>query len=394
MIDRRAETPAFRQLQAAYLDRHAAARLARQQGRPVVGYVGNTVPVELIIAAGCYPLRLAPVSGGTAVADRYIETFTDLDTRLIVEQFMSGELDFLSLIVIPRSTEPYHKLYLSLRELKRVGATQRGPDIALYEILHTQQASSRDYGLARTRELMQRLSALGTMAVDNRALLEAVVATNRSRRLLGELQQARRCADASPSGYEAHVAAVAASFLEPRTYNRMLAEWLGEAGWDSNTGPRLLVQGCPLDHADLHQLVDRAGGKVVAEDGDWGARQASPLIAEDGDLLAAIFEHYYAGVPCPRLFPQALANAWFQETLRAGGIEGVIFYLPIPDDIYGWDFPKQRADVEAAGLSWTLIRADVRDAAERPAVASQLTAFLAPLQSRCAAPAGRLSTIS
>ena len=387
-------TPPFRQLHAAYSDRSAEAKLARQRGKSIVGYVGNTVPVELIMAAGCYPLRLAPVSGDTGTADRYIETFADLDTRLIVELFMAGELDFLSLLIIPRSTESYHKLYLSLRELKRVGASRGGPEITLYEILHTQQGSSRDYGLARTRELAQRLSAIGAAAVDDGSLRDALTATNQTRSLLAKLQQVRRGAENPPSGYEAQVVAVAASFVEPHVYNRLLADWLGDAVWPTGKGPRLLVQGCPLDHAYLHEAVDQAGGRVVAEDGDWGARQAAPLIADGNDPLAAIFEHYYAGVPCPRLFPHALANRWFSETLQAGGIDGVIFYLPTPEDTYGWDFPNQRAAVEAAGLPWILIRSDVRNAKDRPAAASQLNAFVATLDSRHGAQANRLNNIS
>ena len=387
-------SPSFRQLHAAYQDRYSEAKLARQSGKSIVGYVGNTVPVELIVAAGCYPLRLAPVSGSTATADHYIETFADIDTRLIVEQFMAGELDFLSLIIIPRSTESYHKLYLSLREVKRVGAASGGPDITLYEILHTQQRSSREYGLARTRDLVQRLSAIGAAAVDDRSLSDALVATNQTRDLLRRLQQARRSAERPPSGYAAHVVAVAASFLEPRSYNSLLANWLGESAWKTGRGPRLLVQGCPLEHAFLHHSVDLAGGLVVAEDGDWGARQAAPLIAGDGDPLAAIFEHYYAGVPCPRLFPHTLADRWFAETLRTDGIDGVIFYLPTPDDIYGWDFPNQRAAVEAVGLTWTLIRKDVRYPEERPAVATQLTAYLAALDARQRVQASQLTTIS
>ncbi|MCX7175947.1 MAG: 2-hydroxyacyl-CoA dehydratase family protein [Proteobacteria bacterium] len=391
-------SPAFRQLYAAYLDRCTEAKRARRSGKSVVGYVGNTVPVELIIAAGCYPLRLAPVSGGTATADHYIETFADMDTRLIVEQFMAGELDFLTLIIIPRSTESYHKLYLSLREVKRVGATQRGPDITLYEILHTQQRSSREYGLARTRDLAQRLSAIGAAPIDDGALRGALAATNQTRNLLAKLQQARRSVEKPPSGYAAHVVAVAASFLEPRLYNSLLADWIGdwigEAASQTGGWQRLLVQGCPLDHAYLHRLVDLAGGLVVAEDGDWGARQAAPVIAGGGDPLAAIFEHYYAGVPCPRLFPQAVADRWFMETLHAGGIDGVIFYLPTPDDIFGWEFPSQRAAVEAAGLTWTLIRKDVRFVEERPAVATQLNAYMATLGSGHRAHASKLTTIS
>ncbi len=376
-----APSPSFRRLHAAYLDRFGEARRAQQDGKRIVGYVGNTVPVELIIAADCYPLRVAPIYGGTASADGYVESFSDTDTRLIVELFMAGELDFLSLLVIPRSTESYHKLYLALRELKRVGATAAGPELLLYEILHTQKASSRDYGLARTRELAQRLSLVAGVAVDDRALRRALAATNRTRELLGRLQQVRRSAR-PPSGFEAQVVASASLFLEHQVYNELLADWLAEATWQTGKGKRLLLKGYPLEHAQLHRLVDLAGGLVIAEDGDWGARMAAPLIPQGGEPLAAIFGHYFSAVPCARLFPQALADHWFLEQLDATDIDGVVFYLPTPEDIFGWDFPRQRTAVEAAGLSWTLIRQDVRVEGEQAVVEAQLRDYLAGLDAR------------
>ena len=64
---------AFAPLQAAYDDRLAAALSARAQGQKVLGFVGNTVPAELIRAAGAFALRLAPISGDTPFADRYAE---------------------------------------------------------------------------------------------------------------------------------------------------------------------------------------------------------------------------------------------------------------------------------------------------------------------------------
>lgn len=376
--------PAFGQLHQAYADRLQDAREARRQGKIVVGYVGNTVPVELILAAGCFPLRVAPASGGTAEADRYIESFSDVDTRVVLQMFMDGELDFLALLIIPRSSESYHKLYLSLRELKRVGATSRGPQLHLYEILHTQNRLSRAYGLSRTKELADLLATIGTTPVDDATLSLSLAATNQTRALLARLQQARQDTTLSLSGYEAQIASVAGKFMEVGRYNQLLAEWLQSGDKTLVSGPRLLVKGCPLDHADLHGLVEAAGGVVVTEDDDWGARAAGAAITPVGSPLESIFDHYYSAVPCPRTFPESIAERWYIDAVRTSSIDGVIFYLPQPDDIYGWDFPRQRAVAEAAGLPWMLIRSDLRYATDRPSVDLALRQFFASIEQGCA----------
>lgn len=369
--------PAFATLRHAYEHRLDAARDAKAQGRPVVGYVGNTVPVEAVLAAGGLPVRIAPVDAGDgdlAFADAHVESFSDMDVRRIFAMFCAGELDMLDLLVIPRSSESHHKLYLALREAVRTGVTTQGPRLWLHDILHTQRESSRRYGLARTRELLAVLGEIGGRLPDEAALRAAIARTNRLRRSLQALQQRRR--EGAISGWEAQIATGAPRFMALHAAQAELDDWLREAAQTPGAGPRLLVKGCPLDHAELHRLVDAAGACVVAEDDEWGARAAAPLIATDIDPLTAIFEHHWRDVPCPRTHTDA-QRAWFTQALDAARIDGVLFYLPPPDDLQGWDWPAQRAQVEAAGLPWLLIREDARLASSLPAQLAQFVSSLA-----------------
>lgn len=83
-----------------------------------------------------------------------------------------------------------------------------------------------------------------------------------------------------------------------------------------------------------------------------------------------------------RLHPDTAGRAWFEHALGGPTLDGVLFYLPPPDDIHGWAFPAQRDQVEAAGLPWILVREDAR---QPIALAAQLQAFIATLPARRAA---------
>lgn len=370
----------FATLAAAYQDRLGALAPARAAGRPVVGYVGNTVPVELIAACGALALRIAPVEGDTAAADDWIEAFADRDARLIAARYVEGVYDALALLVIPRSSETWHKLYLALREAQRTGRKTGGPPLWLHDVPHTQRDSSRRYGLARSAELAMRLTQATGRVADDAALRAAIAQANRSRRLLQQLQAHR--AQARVAGWQAQVATGALRFLAPDDGEQALAHWLHDDPRAPAPGARLAVIGVPLDHAGLHALVEAAGGQIVTEDDDWGARAATPLVDESAPPMDALFTHYWREVPCARIHPPPPGPPAFVAAHRRGDVDGVLFNLPRPDDVYGWQLPAWRAAAAAAGLPALCLRDDARDPAARARLAAALQAFIAPLADR------------
>ena len=77
--------------------------------------------------------------------------------RGIFDGIASGAWPFLKLVVIPRTSEQEHKLFLYLREVARQGLSPEMPELYLYNLLHTRSSEAEQYGLERTEE-SQRLS--------------------------------------------------------------------------------------------------------------------------------------------------------------------------------------------------------------------------------------------
>jgi len=95
---------------------------------------------------------------------------------------------------------------------------------------------------------------------------------------------------------------------------------------------------------------------VGAEDHWWGSRAAGHDIADDSDLMEAVFLKYYEDAPSPRVFPAAEADAWFLEA--APSFAGVVFYISPSDDVCGWDYPRWRGALDQRGIPHVLIRED------------------------------------
>ncbi len=331
-------------------------------GVPVVGFTSNTVPWELIRAAGCFPVLIGPELGDldkpTPLADSLMEPVFDSRIRTIFNEILSGAWSFLRLLIIPRTSEPEHKLYLYLREVARHGSSDKQPPVYLYNLLHRRSPAGRKYGNDRTRELMERLRQIGP--INAKSLSRAIQESNRARLAFRRLQNLRRGNAPRISGSQAHAIAGALYFMDRIEYAKLVNDVCCQ--YESAKllrGPRLFIKGVPLHHARLHQALEAHDAVVVAEDDWWGSRAAEAAIAPRGSasVVKAVFEKYYLHAPSPRVSPAADADRWFQNAVRRG-VDGVVFYLPPDDDVYGWDYPRQRDFLRERSIPSFLIRED------------------------------------
>ena len=110
------------------------------------------------------------------------------------------------------------------------------------------------------------------------------------------------------------------------------------------TGVQTCALPISLDGVDLHRVVEQAGGYVVAEN-DWrGSRAAGELdVSLDADPATAIFEKYFRDELSPRIQSAEERDQWLQRKVGSGNVDGVLFYIPLEDDVAGWDYPRQAA---------------------------------------------------
>ncbi len=102
MIDSPAsvESP-LESLARAYARPLEAAATAASQGQMVIGLVGNGVPVELVAAAGCYPLAVTgELIEQTPLADGFMEDDLGRDIKSSFERILQGAYEFLDLLVV------------------------------------------------------------------------------------------------------------------------------------------------------------------------------------------------------------------------------------------------------------------------------------------------------
>ena len=338
---------AWTALAEAYDDRTRAARLCKSGGGRVAGYLGTTVPVELLSAAGFFPLQLSgEPDAPTPLGDRYMEDLFDPIVRSVFDRLLAGCYDFLDLIVLPRSSDSAQRLYYYLCELRRTGRADL-PEILLFDVSHTHWDSSRRHNRLRFDELRAGVEAVAGRSVAPAALSTEIAASNRRRRRLREVVALRRERPARLSGVRALQAFDGWRSLSGEAFDPLIDEALADPGPPPPTGPRLILTGSALDHSGLHALVESLGATVVGDDHAYGEQGVGPHVDEAAEPFQALLDHYQA-IPCSRTF-QRPAEALTDFALSAGAA-GVVFHLFSEEEAFTWEYPAQRRALEALGL--------------------------------------------
>lgn len=355
---------------AVLADRNAAARAWKAKGGKVVGYLGVTVPVELIEAAGAFPLQLAGHAAMTPLADRYMESLFDPIVRAVFEGLLAGDYDFLDAVVLSRTSDSIQRLYYYLCEVRRMGEAPI-PEPILYDLLHTPWYSSAEYDFARTRELKATLERVTGQAADGEALATAIAAGNYRRGLLNAIVARRRSRPATLSGVAAHQAMAASRVLDLVTFAAVAPPPV-----QPNPGLRVVIAGSPLDSPRLHALLETEGAVVVGDFHEFGEPAIGPMIDEAAPPLRAITEHYHRGVISSRTFPQSTQP--LLDLAQAVHADAVVFYFYAEEEALTWDYPAQRRALVEAGIA--VLCLDGRPHHPDASDAAQVGRFLAGLK--------------
>jgi benzoyl-CoA reductase/2-hydroxyglutaryl-CoA dehydratase subunit BcrC/BadD/HgdB len=350
-------TDPIAQLGYHYQNPLSEALQASASGVPLIGITSNTVPWELIASAGMYPFMLRSDDGATTFADEFMEPQVfQPRIRSIFEQIVSGRLP-LRAVIIPRTSEQEYKLFLYVREVSRQHPEKHLPPVYLYDLPHSRSQESRAYGLRVTFALKEELEAISGISIGADDITASIADSNAARSSLRSLIALRR-------GKPRINGCLALSLIGPfwSIPRKKYTEFARQAAAKLQAqailnAARILVKGVSMDQSTLHSVLESCGGLVVSEDDWWGERSAGQDISTAGDPVAACFEKYYSDSASPRTFPGAVADEWFEERSR-DGIDGVVFYLPQDDYVFGWDYPRQKNFLDALGIPSLLIRDD------------------------------------
>lgn len=370
---------AYADLTAPWQARFDPVQTDGSAGKPVIGYIANTTPVEMILAAGC---EARQVTGNPADDPRdaltRMEPFLDGAVLSIFQRWLDGRLDHLTALIIPRSCEGYLQLYYHMVEENRTAPRVGRPTPILFDILHTPFPATARYNAGRLARLRDRLNEITDRTMTDTALSDAIAATDKTRALLAQIN-ALRCAD-MPRLTGAQMLAItgASTQCAPHEFHALAQAFLGQSHAQRSPLPRVLITGSPQDDPGLHHLIENFGATVTGDDhaaGDWWILDhIAPDVHETP--MQALLRKYHLNAPSLRSFPRERSDERLMQAVDRARPDAVIFVTEEWDDALGFDYPTQRDLLARRGLPCLFLPNQSYRHPDRLDQAERIAAFL------------------
>jgi hypothetical protein len=317
------------------------ARAGADAGSKIVGYFGDEIPVSLIAASGALPVRVRGQAGRpTPRADGFMESAFSPSLRAIAEQWLEGDLNFLSAMVFPRSDDSAQRLYYYFCELQRRGRCA-GPRPVLYDIAKIARPASIAHSRDSTRRLAEELGMDASLLAASRrrvAQREALLATLRSRRH-----------EATPlAGALAWRVHQAAEYDWREDFDDATRQWLLTAP-TLRSPLRVALAGDATPDDSLHRAIEAAGGSIVLE-----LTESLPGIeSADAPELDAIADHFQS-----RRGPVLAMRddpSWVARCAATVHADAVLFWLIEEDEALPWEVSRQMRALREQGIPTLLL---------------------------------------
>lgn len=302
-----------------------AVREWKAEGGKVVGFFCAYVPEELLAAAGVLPYRIRPLGCTQApLADSLMSSYNCTFARSCLEYALRGEFGFMDGIVSMNSCDHVRRLYDIWKAKAPAG------------YMHFMSVPHKGGGEAATwyrRELENLQHGLENwlgVPIAEEKLARAIHVQNETRRLLRRLYEMRKAENPRVTGVQVQQALLAATAMPKEAYNRLLEEFLREAAEAppvSGYRARLMVIGSVYDNVDFTQLLEDAGGLVVADALCFGSRYFWETVETgEGDLLMDLARSYLRRPSCARMSGGvAHRMAFIRDMAAEYRVDGIIY---------------------------------------------------------------------
>ncbi len=292
--------------------------------RPVIGVMPAYFPMELIEAAGGYPVQLWGNNLPIEKADTYLQSYCCSVARSVMELEMRGIAHMVKAYAFTSLCDTL----INLREIYRRVSSKPTLELSI-PITRTEEAR-HNYLASVVKSVMDGLEQITGNKITPESLAHAAKLHGRTRALQRRLYRMRCQKPGLVKSLDFYTVIKTGFFLPVDVYNRMLEDLVQKLeGLEAHNGsrPKLLLSGMVFDPLEIHKIIDELGACVVDDDFANGWRTVSKGDLAIDNLVEGISDFLFNPTPCCCIYnPDNDRHPYLLNRVKESKADGVLFW--------------------------------------------------------------------
>jgi (R)-2-hydroxyisocaproyl-CoA dehydratase beta subunit len=340
--------------------------------RPVIGVMPAYFPMELIDAAGGFPVQLWGNNLPIHHADSHLQGYCCSVAKSIMELELRGSADMVQAYAFTTLCDTL----VNLREIyERVFSK---PQVVLSMPMTRTMDARRSYLESGVESIVKGLEEITAQQITPTSLAESAALFGRTRELQRELYQRRRVSPGLIKNRDFY-AVIKAGFFLPRTvYNAMLEDLLKKLkplSPPKGKRPRIVISGLVFDPIDIFSTLDDLQVDVVDDDFANGWRTVSKKTLRTDNLVDGVAEYLYEAAPCCCLYnAENDRHDYLVDKTKQAHADGVLFWYINFCEPDAFDAPLLKERLKKEGIPVSSIDVELT-MSHFDAVKTRLNAF-------------------
>ncbi len=351
----------------------------KELGRPVIGVMPAYFPLELIYAAGGFPVQLWGNNLGLEKADAYLQSYCCSVARSVLELELRGTASMVKAYAFTSLCDTL----INLREIYRRLFLKPTVELSI-PITRTKEAR-QTYIKSVLDNVIKGLEEITAQKITSAALAEAADLYGRSRALQRKLYTIRRQKPGLIKNQDFYAALKTGFFLPPDVYNRMLENLLLKLKARSDPQshrPKILLTGMVFDPLEAHKILDELSVNIVDDDLANGWRTVSKEKLKVDNLVEGITEYLFNPAPCCCIYnPDNDRHAYLLKKVKQSECDGVLFWYIKFCEPDAFDQPQLAKRLKKQGVPAAFIDLEL-SMSNLEAIKTRLNAFCEILENK------------
>ncbi len=347
--------------------------------RPVIGVMPAYFPLELIEAAGGYPVQLWGNNLPIENSDAYLQSYCCSVARSVLELELRGIAGMVKAYAFTSLCDTL----VNLREIYRGLFTKPTLELSI-PITRTEEARN-DYLRSVVHSVTSGLEDITGEDITPEKLEQASKQFGHTRSLQRRFYKIRRENPGLIANHDFYTVIKAGFFLPVDVYNTMLdglLQVLEQREGTASGRPKLLISGMVFDPIEVYHILDESDICVVDDDFANGWRTVAKNELQTENLTRGITDYLFNPVPCCCIYnPDNDRHSYLLQKVKGAGADGVLFWYIKFCEPDAFDRPQLMASLKEAGIPVGFIDLELT-MSNFDALRTRIDAFCEILQNR------------